>query len=78
MTQPFRPGDLVSRVAAELGFRECAGCKRRKAAMNAVDMNQSALGVAADLVKAALAPAPVPVSDTPPEESGSPTDTQKL
>ena len=76
MTQPFRPGDLVSRVAAELGFRECAGCKRRKAAMNAVDMNQSALSVAADLVKAALAPAPV--SDTLPEESGSPTDTQKL
>jgi hypothetical protein len=56
MNQPFRPGDLVSRVAAELGFRECAGCKRRKAAMNAVDMNQSPLGVAADLVKAVVSP----------------------
>jgi hypothetical protein len=67
MTQPFRPGDLVSRVAAELGFRECAGCKRRKAAMNAVDMNQSALGIAADLAKAVVSP-----PETSPEESIEP------
>lgn len=75
MTQPFRPGDLVSRVAAELGFRECAGCKRRKAAMNAVDMNQSALGIAADLVKAVTSPPEI--TDTPEEASASPPDTQK-
>lgn len=74
MTQPFRPGDLVSRVAAELGFRECAGCKRRKAAMNAVDMDQSALGVAADLVKAVVSPPEL--TEPPPEESASP-DPQK-
>jgi hypothetical protein len=63
---------LVSRVAAELGFRECGGCKRRKAAMNAVDMDQSALGVAADLVKAVLSPEPVTE-----EESVSPPDLPK-
>lgn len=43
--------------------------------MNAVDMNQSALGIAADLVKAVTSPPEI--TDTPEEASASPPDTQK-
>lgn len=51
-----RPGDWVASFTKALGIPQCDKCKKRQAAMNAVDMSRPAPQVIRDLFLALLQP----------------------